>query len=64
MSHGDPGNVLEQTTPQEDHRYHYYTGSRIPWYLRLMWLLFWCFSAYYAIRFFFPALQQEIVTPP
>jgi hypothetical protein len=55
---------LEQPTPEEEHRYQYYTGNQIPWYVRLIWMLFWCFAAYYAVRYFFPAVQREMVTPP
>ena len=47
-----------------EHRYHSYTGTRIPWYVRLIWVLFWCFAVYYIIRYLFPDLQAEILTPP
>jgi len=55
---------LEQTTPEEEHRWHYYTGNQIPWIVRVIWLLFWCFAAFYLVRYFFPTVQREMVTPP
>ena len=41
-------------------RYHDYTGNRIPWYVRLIWLGFWCFAIYYVVAYLFPALQVEL----
>jgi hypothetical protein len=55
---------VEQPTPEDESRYQYYTGNQIPWFVRLMWLAFWCFAAYYTVRYFFPAVQREMVTPP
>jgi hypothetical protein len=48
------------TTVQEEEQYHHYTGNRIPWYVRLMWLGFWIFAIAYTIRLLFPALQREL----
>ena len=54
----------EQTTPEQEHAYHYYRGNEILWYVRAIWLGFWIFTVYYIIRNFFPALQVELVLPP
>lgn len=54
----------EQSTPEQDHVFHYYRGNEIPWYVRAMWLGFWIGSVYYIIRYFFPALQIELILPP
>jgi hypothetical protein len=54
----------EYKTVEEESRYHHYTGNTIPWFIHLMWLLFWVFSIIYLIRFMLPALQVELVTPP
>lgn len=54
----------EYKTAEEEGRYHHYTGNTIPWFIHLMWLLFWVFSIIYLIRFMLPALQVELVTPP
>lgn len=55
---------VESTTAQEDQRFHYYTGSKVPWYVHLLWLLFWIFSAYYVLKYLLPALATEMVSPP
>jgi len=43
-----------------EHQYHNYTGNRIPWYVRLIWVGFWCFVAYYTIQYLFPAIRVEL----
>lgn len=49
------------TSAEVEHQYHHYTGNRIPWYVRLMWVGFWCLAVYYAVRYLFPAIQAEIL---
>ena len=51
----------EQRTPRQDEQFHHYTGNRIPWYVRFMWLGFWIIAIYYTIRFIFPALRGELL---
>lgn len=55
--------VKNTSAPEENH-WHSYVGNRIPWYVRLIWLLFWAFAIYYTIAYLFPALRVEIVSPP
>ncbi len=55
---------LENGTAREESRYHNYVGSKIPWYLHLMWVIFWCFAAWYVIGLLLPALRVELTTPP
>jgi hypothetical protein len=50
----------DETSAEAEHQYHYYTGNRIPWYVRLMWLGFWIFAIAYTIRFLFPAVRIEL----
>jgi len=50
--------------PLDEERYHTYVGTRIPWYVRLMWVAFWIFAVTYVITWLLPALQHELVTPP
>lgn len=45
---------------QADDKYHHYTGNRIPWFVRLMWLGFWVFAISYTILYLFPALQRDL----
>ena len=57
-------NEPENTTAQAEHRFHNYTGNRIPWYVRLLWVGFWCFAVYYFVQYLFPNLQTELLSPP
>ena len=50
----------EDRTAEAEHQFHHYTGNRIPWYVRLMWLGFWIFAIAYTVRFLFPAIQIEL----
>ena len=50
----------EKTPIESDDRYHHYTGNRIPWFVRLMWLFFWIFAIVYTVRFMFPAIRDEL----
>ena len=54
----------EPSDAAEEHRYHSYTGNRIPWYVRMIWIGFWIFAIYYVVTYLFPTLQTEIVDPP
>jgi hypothetical protein len=54
---------VETSSPEEEGRHHNYTSSVIPWYVRLMWLLFWLFVAWYSVRFLWPAIQAELLKP-
>lgn len=49
---------------ERENRFHDYVGNRIPWYVRLIWVLFWCFAAYYTVAYLFPAIRVELLTPP
>lgn len=48
----------------KEERYHTYAGTRIPWYVRLLWIAFWVFAVSYTFSYLLPALQRELVTPP
>jgi hypothetical protein len=54
----------DDSAAQTEHRFHHYSGNRIPWYVRLVWLLFWCFAVYYTLQYLFPALRIELSSPP
>jgi hypothetical protein len=64
MSDKSQPSVPDQTTPEQEHVYHYYRGNEIPWYVRAIWLGFWIFTVVYIIKYFFPAMQVELVLPP
>ncbi|MFO0950299.1 MAG: hypothetical protein U0835_03945 [Isosphaeraceae bacterium] len=55
---------VEQTSAEEEGRFHNYVGHDIPWYVRLAWILFWVLSAWYVIRLLLPALDTELLSPP
>ncbi len=51
-------------SPDQDLKFHTYVSSTIPWYVRLIWLVFWIFAAAYVIKNFLPAIQTELLAPP
>ncbi len=50
----------ERSAIEVDDSYHHYTGNRIPWYVRLIWIGFWVFAIAYTLQFLFPAIQREL----
>ncbi|MEQ8789642.1 MAG: hypothetical protein RIC55_25325 [Pirellulaceae bacterium] len=54
------GPSFEENPAEQEGRHHNYTGNRIPWFVRLIWLGFWVFAIYYTIRYLFPTLQLEL----
>ncbi len=54
----------QESSAEREHQHHHYTGNRIPWYVRLMWLGFWVFAIAYTIRFLFPAVRVELFEAP
>lgn len=60
----DPPDEVEMTTAEDDGRFHNYVGHQIPWYVRALWILFWCFAAWYVIQHLLPALNTELLSPP
>lgn len=57
-------NPIDNPSPEAEHRYHQYTGNRIPWYVRLIWIGFWAFAIYYTVTYLFPSLQLELLKRP
>lgn len=64
MADAEHAGIPDQSSPEQEHAFHYYRGNEIPWYIRTIWLGFWIFTVYYIIRYFFPAMQVELVLPP
>ncbi len=56
--------LAEESTAQAEHKFHHYTGNRIPWYVRLVWILFWVFAVVYTLQYLFPELRVELTAPP
>lgn len=55
---------VDRPTVQGEDRYHQYSGNTIPWYIHVVWILFWCFAMYYLATYLLPALRVEMVAPP
>lgn len=54
----------ENDTAEQENKYHTYVSHVIPWYVRLIWVIFWIFAIGYVISNFLPAIQSELLTPP
>lgn len=54
----------DKAEAEQDLRVHTYVSHVIPWYVRLMWLVFWIFAIAYALSNFVPAIQNELLSPP
>ena len=44
--------------------YHHYTGNAIPWFVRGIWIIFWCYAITYVVLWLLPSLQSELLSPP
>ncbi|MFO0909085.1 MAG: hypothetical protein U0794_12180 [Isosphaeraceae bacterium] len=55
---------FEKASAEEAGRFHNYIGHHIPWYVRLLWLIFWVGAAWYTLRLLLPALNTELLSPP
>ena len=55
---------FDKTTPEQENTFHHYTGNAIPWFIRGIWLVFWCCAIAYAVLWLLPALQSELLAPP
>lgn len=58
------GQPMEDSSAETEQQFHNYTGNRIPWYVRLLWLGFWCLAIYYTVTYLFPKLPAELASPP
>lgn len=47
-----------------EHGFHRYVGNHIPWYVYLLWSVFWIFAILYILVYQFPIIATEIVNPP
>ena len=51
---------IRYQSTKDENEHHRYSGNEIPWYVRLIWILFWIFAIYYTLVYLFPALQLEL----
>ena len=54
---------FDKTTPEQENTYHHYTGNAIPWFIRGIWIAFWCYAITYFVVWLLPALQSELLSP-
>jgi hypothetical protein len=40
------------------------SSSRVPWFVHVLWLLFWIFAVAYVLRYLLPAIKVEFLSPP
>ena len=57
-------NSLRTRAAEEESTFHTYTGNAIPWFVRAIWILFWCGAIAYVVTWLLPALQSELLKPP
>lgn len=50
--------------PENEAKFHTYSSHTIPWYVRLIWVIFWIFAIGYVVQNFLPAIQRDLLTPP
>ncbi len=55
--------LSEDHSPEVEHRFHTYIGHRIPWYVRLIWLMFWIIAIYYTLTYAIPDIQHSFTNP-
>ncbi len=44
-------------------RHHRYVGNDIPWFVHVLWVLFWLFAVGYLITYQLPELRREFQKP-
>lgn len=54
----------EQPKPDGEEKYHNYVTNKIPWFVHVMWVIFWILAIGYLLTWFVPSLQREILNPP
>ncbi len=53
--------TVDHSSSEQEHVHHTYVGNVIPWYVRLIWILFWIFVIYYSVTYFLPAIQSDLL---
>jgi hypothetical protein len=56
--------VEKDSSAESEHKHHHYIGNHIPWYVHVIWVLFWSFAVYYVLIYLFPSLKVELLSPP
>lgn len=54
----------DRTSVENEGKFHHYVGNHIPWYIHILWILFWGFVAYYLVQYLIPMIQLEMQSAP
>jgi hypothetical protein len=54
----------EDGRPEAELQNHRYVGNEIPWYVHVLWVLFWVFAVAYTLVYVFPAIREGLGSPP
>lgn len=54
----------ENPPPEAENVHHTYVTNRIPWYVHLLWVLFWIICISYILYYQLPIIPKEIQSPP
>lgn len=51
-------------TAAEEHKNHRYIGTRIPWFVHLLWVSYWAFAIWYVITFQLDTMKTDFLKKP
>jgi hypothetical protein len=54
----------ENPSAETENVHHTYVTHRIPWYVHVMWVLFWILAIAYILIYQLPQIPREIQSPP
>lgn len=52
------------SSSQEEEQFHTYEGTKIPWYVHVLWVGFWIGAISYTLIYIIPAMKTELLSPP
>lgn len=54
----------DNPSPEAENVHHTYVTNRIPWYVHVLWVMFWALAVGYILTYQFPIIRTEILNPP
>jgi len=54
----------ENAPPEEENKHHTYVTNRIPWFVHVLWILFWMMAIAYILTYQLPVIRTEFLNPP
>ena len=55
---------IENPSPEAEGQHHTFVTHRIPWFVHLLWVVYWVMSISYILYYQFPVIQRELMNPP